>query len=148
MADKWIKKPYGSGRWISRRKRRGGYIAKPSAFRQTRYDGDAWIKVQVHTELAVQTLAGGIGRGYLQARTDSATSTFPDYSYLDQPEYQVLFNQYQYAEVRGLKVEVTPAQITRGNAFAFNLCRIYSGPARDVPTGALPALGRLNGLPV
>lgn len=38
------------------------------------------------------SIGAGKFAGWRQARTDLATSSLYDYSYLDIPEYQVLFN--------------------------------------------------------
>jgi hypothetical protein len=81
-------------------------------------------------------------------RTDLATSSATDWSWIDAPEYQPYHLLYNLCEVRGLKMEVTIGQFASTGNKIIHSAKMFAGPATGVPTAATPDPGRAAGLPV
>lgn len=117
---------------------------KPRAFK-SKYDDDAWIKCEHITNLIVQP---SLTEFYSVARIDLATSMGGiEMSYMDTTEYGKYMELYAFAEVRGIRAEVTMGRIQTGGNTVIQGCEIYGGNIATLAPATVPDINRLQGLP-
>lgn len=117
---------------------------KPRSFK-SKYDDDAWIKCEHVGNLIVQP---SLTEFYSVARIDLATSLGSiEFSYMDCPEYGRYMQLYSFAEVRGIRGEVTIGQVQTGGNTVIQGCEIYGGNIATLSPATIPSIQRLQGLP-